>query len=149
MSELEFLDLSQKNHCESICQGSLSLIKNESEWDRRRSDTVGPCATSETASEARPPSETRDLVRCLNLLFRCVGCRPLDTSDHLKPIKCVIMRTLVTFSSAVRSRYQSCRLSVTYVCVCGVVSILCVGSIRCADMNLPDTWLANVKNTSV
>ena len=33
----------QTNHCERICQGLLSLIKNESEWDRRRSDTVGLC----------------------------------------------------------------------------------------------------------
>ena len=62
LSEVEFLDLSQTNHCESICQGLLSLINNESEWDRRRSDTVCPCATSGTASEARPPSETRDLA---------------------------------------------------------------------------------------
>ena len=36
----------------------------------------------------RPPSETQDLSRCLHLLFRCA-----------------------------RFRYQSCRLSVTYVCV--------------------------------
>ena len=30
LSEVEFLDLLQTNHCESICQGLLSLIKNES-----------------------------------------------------------------------------------------------------------------------
>ena len=79
LSEVEFWNLSQTNHCESICQGLLSLIKNESEWDRRRSGTVGPCATSETASEARLPSETRDLPRCLgNVRLRTITWRIWD-----------------------------------------------------------------------
>ena len=61
-----------------------------------------------------------DNLQDLNLLFRCVCCGALNTSDHLKPVKSAITGTLATFSPAGGSRYQSWRLSVTSACVCSV-----------------------------
>ena len=51
-----------------------------------------------------------DNLQDLNLLFRCVCCGALDTSDHLKPVKCAITGILATFFPVGGSLFCVCVL---------------------------------------